>query len=60
VNAQPSNITSTIFKNVGEDLSATIDALKNYNVTGAVNEVFYFEMLGIPCNSIIDGNEMLR
>jgi len=65
VNAQSSdNVTSTILKNAGEDLSAAIDALKNNNVTGAVNEarsgIFYLEMLGIPNNCIIDNNEMLQ
>jgi hypothetical protein len=39
VNAQSSdNVTSTILKNAGEDLAAAVDALKNNNVTGAVNE----------------------
>jgi hypothetical protein len=31
-------VTSTILKNAGEDLEAAVDALKNNNVTGAVNE----------------------
>lgn len=60
----PQNVTSTILKNAGEDLAQAIDALKNNNVTGAVNEarsgVFYLEMLGIPSNCVLDDNEMLQ
>ena len=60
----PQNVTSTILKNAGEDLAQAVEALKNNNVTGAVNEarsgIFYLEMLGIPSNCVLDDNEMLQ
>lgn len=58
------NVTSTILKNAGEDFAQAIEALNSNNITGAVNEarsgMFYLEMLGIPNNCLIDGNEMLQ